>query len=123
VDACQLDVLHDRRHEGVGAVGDGVGFRLDGVFEELVDEDRPFRRDLDGAGHVVPEHLFIVDNLHRATAQDVGGSDHQRIADLLRDLQGLFRTARHAGLRLGNPELADRDAEAIAVLGQIDRLR
>ena len=122
MDAGQLDVLHDRRHEDVGSVGDGVRFGLNGVFEELVDQDGPLRRDLHRPRHVVAEHLLVVDDFHRPAAQDIGGPDHQRIADPLGDLVRLFETAGHAGLRLRNPELADRHAEAVAVLGQVDGL-
>ena len=43
MDARVLDVLHDRGHEGVGAVGEGVGLALQGVLQELVDEDGPLR--------------------------------------------------------------------------------
>ena len=35
MDAGQLDVLHDRRHEGVRAVGDGVRLGLDRVPRNL----------------------------------------------------------------------------------------
>ena len=31
VDAGQLNVLHDRRHKGVGSVADGVGLTFHGV--------------------------------------------------------------------------------------------
>ncbi len=49
----QFDVLHDRRDEGVRAVGDGVGLGLDGVLQELVDQDRPLGRDVHRRRHVV----------------------------------------------------------------------
>ena len=63
VDARQLDVLHDRGDEGVGAVGDGVGLGLDGVLEELVDQDRALRRHVDRREDVVPQHLLVEDDL------------------------------------------------------------
>ena len=40
VDAGLLDVLHDAAHHHALAVGDGVHVDLEGVLEELVDQDR-----------------------------------------------------------------------------------
>ena len=46
MDAGQLDVLHDSRDESIRAVGDGIGFHFDGVFQKLINQDRPLRRDI-----------------------------------------------------------------------------
>ena len=45
-------------------------------------------RDVHGRGHVVAEHLLVVDDLHAAAAQHVGGPHHERVADPLGDRRG-----------------------------------
>ena len=41
MNASQFDVFHDRRHESVGTISQRVGFSLDGVVEESVNQDGP----------------------------------------------------------------------------------
>ena len=47
-------------------VADGVHVHLDGVLEELVDQDRVARGDLEGPDHEAPQAFRVVDDLHRA---------------------------------------------------------
>ena len=55
MDAGQLDVLHDRRDEGVVCRRQmASASHLDGVLEELVDEDRPLRGYSTAAADVLP---------------------------------------------------------------------
>ncbi|OPY04451.1 MAG: hypothetical protein A4E66_02588 [Syntrophus sp. PtaB.Bin001] len=85
MDARQLDVLHDGRDKGVRSVRDGVGLRLDGVFQEFVDENGPLRGDPYGGGHIAFQHLFVMDDFHASAAQNVGRADHEGIADPVGD--------------------------------------
>ena len=52
MDAGQFDVLHDRRNKGVRAVRDCVRLGFDGIFQELIDQNRPVGRDAHGRGDI-----------------------------------------------------------------------
>ena len=43
MDASQLNMLHNRRHKGVGSISDGIGLGFGGVFEEFINQDGSFR--------------------------------------------------------------------------------
>ena len=87
MDAGFLDVLHDAAdHDGAGRIGDCVDVELDGVLEELVDQDRVPRRRGHGVEHVAIERAHVVDDGHGAAAEHVGRPHDQRKADLGRDL-------------------------------------
>ena len=74
--AGQLDVFHNRRDKGIGAIGNSVGLSFYGVFQKLVNQDGPFRRYLYSRGDIVSEHIFIVDYFHSTSAEDIGRSYH-----------------------------------------------
>ena len=123
MDAGQLDVLHDRRDEGVRAVGNGVGLGFDGVFQELVDQDGALRGDIHGRGHIAPEHLLVVNHFHAPAAQDIGRPDHQGIADPPGHLQGLVQGCWPCPIPAGDAELSHHLPEAVPVFGQVDGIR
>jgi len=123
MDPRQLDMLHDGGNEGVGTVGDGVGLHLDGVFQKLVDENGPLRGYPHGRRHIAFQHLLVVDHLHPPSPEDVGGTDHEGVADPRRHGEGLGEVAGHARLRHGNPQFFHHDAEPVPVLRQVDGLR
>lgn len=66
VDAGQLNVLHDRGHEGVRAVGQRVHFRFNGIVQEAVDQHGIFRADLNGFHAIALQVFFIVNDFHAA---------------------------------------------------------
>ena len=68
MDARQLDVLHDAGDEAVFPVADGVGFRLHRMVQKAVDENGTVGGDADGAGHIDPHFLVVVDDLHAPSA-------------------------------------------------------
>jgi len=119
----QLDMFHDRRNKSIRAVRNRVGFRFDGVFQKLVDQNRPLRRDADCRVDIAFEHFLIMYDLHAAPAQHVGGTHHQRITDVTGHFQRLLEIAGHAGFRHGNAQFIHHHAETVAVFRQIDRLR
>ncbi len=96
MNARQFDVFHDGGHKGIRPVGDGVRFGLYGVFQEFVDQYGTLRRDAHSGRHVTLEHFLVMNHFHAASAEDVRGSDHERVADLLGDLEGFVHGARHS---------------------------
>ena len=77
MDARALDVLDDRRDPAVLAVAEHVDVELERALEEAVDEC--------GAGEL--ELLRAARDAHAAAAEDVGGTDEHRVADLLGELR------------------------------------
>ena len=64
-----------------------------------------------------------MDDLHRPPAEDIGRTDHHRIADARRDLLRLRRRKRRAIHRLAQPEAMQKPLEAAAILSEIDGIR
>ena len=123
MDACQLNVLHDRRHKGVGTVADGIRLTFHGVVQETVDEDGAVRGDAYGGLHISHHALVVVHHFHAPAAQHVGGAHHHRIADLSGNLQGFFHRGGHAGFRHGNRQFFHHFPEQIPIFRQIDDCR
>ena len=131
MDAGLLDVLHDAADDDVRAVGDDVDVDLDGVGQELVDEDGRVllagarrqalaARGLHGRVHEVLEARRLVDDLHGAAAEHVRGAHHDRVADALGDLARLGEALGRAPGGRAQVELLEQLAEALAVLGAVD---
>ena len=122
MDAGLLDVLHDAGDIDRVAVGDGVDIDLDRVLQIAVDQHRA------GAGHahrvadVALQPGGVVDDLHRPAAQHVRRADHHRIADALRDRLGLGGGIGGAVVGLAQAEPVQQLLEALAVLGEVDRV-
>ena len=89
-----LDVFHDAGNERVLAIAQAIHIHLDRAGEIAVDQQRPalgddeLRRPVERRGKAldVAVHLAAVgDDLHGAPAENVGRTDHDRIADLVGD--------------------------------------
>jgi len=102
------------------AVADRVDVQLGRVAEELVDQDRVLLGGLDGLLDTGLQAALVVDDPHRAAAEDERRPDQQRIPELAGDLQRVLIAGGRIALRLEQAELLDELVEALAVLGQID---
>src|SRR5699024_5353663 len=123
VDTGLLNVLHHAAEVDVLAIAESVDIDLDGGIQEAVDQDRVLVSDLRGARDVVTQAGLVVDDLHAASAEDVGRADQHRVTDIGRDLTGLLEAgggAEGRGWQLG---VTQDLAELAAVLGQVDGLR
>ena len=69
------------------------------------------------------EALVVVDDLHGPTAEHVARAHQHRVADLLDDLLRLLEGGGGAAGRLRDLEAGAQGVPALAVLGQVDRLR
>ena len=116
VHARLLDVLHDRGDVDLLAVAERVHVELDRVLDEAVEQDR----SADG-GHGRLELVVVVADAHRPAAEHVRGPDEHRVADLLGRRERLVRALDDRPRRAAHAELLDERAEALAVLGQVDR--
>ena len=123
MDAGLLDVLQEPADDHVLAVRDAVDVDLDGVFQELVDQDRlclGIGHRLEGDGHVARELLGRVHDFHGAPAEDVARPHDDREADLLGDGESVLGASRDAAARAVEAELGEQLVEALAVLGTVD---
>ena len=105
------------------AVGEQVEVELDGVLEEAVEQHRM------AVGAPRPpermkcaERLLVVADRHGAAAEHVGRAHQHREADAARDGERLVERARGAVLGLADALLGEQRAEALAVLGEVDRV-
>ena len=109
MDAGLLDVLHHAADDGVLAVGHHIHVDLDGIAQELVDQDGRALVALAAArGQALASTCLqghadegiqpggVVHDLHGPAAEHVRGSHHDRISDLLGDHPRLFQAVRCA---------------------------
>ena len=118
-----LDVLHDPTDDAAGAVCNSVDVGLERVFQKAVDEHRVFRRDARGFHEVLAQRAVVVDDLHRAPAEHVGGAHEHGIPDALCDTHRFLDRAGDPVRRLCDAEPARELFEPLAVLGDVDRVR
>ena len=117
VDPGFLDVLHHRADVRVAPVRDRVDVDLERLLEEAVDEHaalHPLGRRA--------QLVRLVADAHRAAAEDVGRTCEHRVADPSGDADGLVGVGGHAPRRAGDAERAEQPAEALPVLGDVDRV-
>src|SRR5690554_2077095 len=122
VHARLLDVLHDRTDDHIGAVGHRIHVNLDRAIEEVIQQHRAVIGYLHCVTQVALELVFLVDDLHGATAQYVGWAHDQRVADLVRGRDGLVFAAHSGVRRLTQVQALDHLLEALAVLGTVNGL-
>ena len=119
-----LDVFHDPADDHrAGPIGDGVDVELERVFEELVDEHGMLGRRVDGVRHIAVERRGVVDDGHRASAEDVRRPHDDRESDVRRDDARFFARRGRAALGLCDVQLAQEFGEAFAILGEVDGIR
>ncbi|RMU21617.1 hypothetical protein ALP35_05604 [Pseudomonas savastanoi pv. glycinea] len=118
-----LDVLHDRANHHVSPVADRIDVHLDGTVQEVVQQHRAVVGHLNCFAQVTLEFVFLINDFHRAAAQYIGGTHHQRITDLRRSTNG-FVFATHSGVwRLTQVEALDHLLEALTVFGTVNGVR
>ncbi len=118
-----FDVFHDAANDDFIAIGQGIDVALDGIVEETVEQHRRIMRHLDGFAHVAFKVLLLMDDFHGPATEHVGRTNHQRITDFLRQTQRIFFSPRRPVRRLLEAEVVQQLLEALAVFGDVDRLR
>ncbi len=118
-----LDVLHDAGDNHILGVAERVHVHLDGVLQEVIDQHRPLLRILHRLAHIARHGLGVVGDDHGPPAEHIAGPHQHRVADALADGQSLFHAGGRAAGGLRNLQLVEQLAEALAVLGQVNRLR
>ena len=120
MDAGLLDVLHDARDMHGLAVGERIDIDLDRAGEISVEQHRAVAGHHHRLTDVAPEVVEVAHDLHRPSAEHVGGADHQREADLFGELDRLDIAVGDGVFRLLEVEVMDQVLEALAVFGEVD---
>jgi hypothetical protein len=123
VDTGLLDVLHHRADEHVDAVAHRVDVNLDRPLQEAIDQDGVFAGGFGRGPNERRELVVVVDDLHSSTAEDVGGSHHDRVADPAGDETCLVDGPRLPVRGRRDLHLVEELREPPSVLRQIDRVR
>ena len=85
-----------------------------------VHQNRRPVRDIFRIAHILSEVGWIVDDLHRPPAQNVGRPDEHWIADLLRHEHRRIGRRDCPACGLGNVQLSEQQIKAVPVFRQID---
>src|SRR6185503_11211057 len=96
---------------------------LRSLFQKLVDQDGTIRSESDCVVNVRLERFLIVDDRHRASAENVTRTDQHRITDSLRYLTRFLDGSSHAVVRLRNAEFIQQSPEAFAIFSEVYRIR
>ncbi len=123
MDARLFDVLHHAADEHGFAIRNAIHVAFDRVVQEAVEQHRRVVRHLHGLAHVALEVARLVDDFHRAAAQHVRRTHHQRIADFVGELERFVFGARGAVRRLTQAEVLQQLLETLAVFGGVDHVR
>ena len=118
-----FDVLHDAANQHHFAVADSVNVDFDRIVKEAVQQNRRVVRDADRGLEVALQVGFVVDDFHRPTAQDVGRTHHQRVANLFRLLNGHLNGRYGRVRRLFQLQTVNRLLETFTVFGTVNRIR
>ncbi|MBT9166666.1 MAG: hypothetical protein DDT25_01362 [Chloroflexi bacterium] len=86
-----LDVLHYPTNEEIFTVEDGIDLNLGGLFQELVYQDRLFRRYLHCLPHVPQQSFFVVNYLHSPPTQHIGRPDQNGVTNVRGYLRRLLK--------------------------------
>ena len=115
-----FDVFHDAADQDIFAVTHGIDIHFHGIAQEVVQQHRRIVGHAHGLAHVARQVFLGINNLHGAAAQHIGWTHHQRVADVIRQLQRFFRIGRRAVRRLLQPQTLDHLLETLPVLGMVD---
>ncbi len=118
-----LDVFHHGGDKGVLSVGNGIRLCLNGIFEIFINQYRPVGCHTHSSSHVVAQHGFIVNNFHTASAKNIGGSHHERVANAIGNADSAIHVRGHIAFGHGDTKLLHHSIELLAILCKINHLR
>lgn len=121
--ASLLDVLHDAANQHHFAVADGVHIHFYRVVEEAVEQHWRIVRHAHSGLEVAAQVGFVINDFHRAAAQHVRRTHHQRVANFFRLLNGLFDSGHGGVRRLFQLQTVNRLLETLAVFRTVNRVR
>ena len=117
-----LDVLHDAADQNVLAVANRIDVDLDRHIQEAIQQHRAVIGHLHGVSHVGAQIVLVEDDLHGTAAEHIRRAYDEREAHFARQAHRLVLGARGRVRRLLQVQVAHQRLEALAVLGDIDRV-
>ena len=118
-----FNVFHDHANHGRLAVGNAIDVDLDCVFQKTIDQDGAIRRYFNCARHVSAEIRLIINELHRAAAENKARSDQNWITNLACDLYRFVRVHGRTTRRLTQSKLVQHRCEKFSIFRGLDALR
>ena len=91
-----LYMLHDAADEHFFTITDAVNIDFDSQIEEAIQQHRAVIGHFHRLIHIDTQIIFVMDNFHRAAAQDIGRPHHQRVTHLGRNSHGLLYSSGRA---------------------------
>ncbi len=115
-----FDVLHDGADHNIGSVADRIDIDFDSVGKEAIDQHGMLGRRLHRKAHVITQCVYVLNDLHRASAEHVGRSHKHRIANAVGHGFGFFGTARDCACGSLEFQLFEQVVEALAIFRAVD---
>ena len=122
VNAGLLNMLHHTAQVELGAVEERIHINLDSVFQELIDKRGLRGRNLGRIFKVACKVRFIIDDLHAAPAQHIGGTNQHRVPNLVGNTFGTLEGICGTILRRNQTTFLQHARELTAVLSQVNSL-
>ena len=110
-----LDVLHDCTDHGRFAVRNAIDIDLNRIFKKTIDQHWTIRRYLNGAGHITPKILLIIDKLHGAPAENEARPNKCWIANFPGYRDGVFGARGRSIWGLAQTKLVEHGREQASV--------
>ena len=129
VHARLLNMFHHATNEGAAGlpIGPGVAQAINVTFDciaqKAVKQHRRVMADLDRLAHVALQITLFMHDFHGAAAQNIAGTDHQRVAQGGGFLQRLGLGAGGGVGRLAQLQGVQQFLEALPVLSRINHVR
>jgi len=116
-------MFHNTRDDAFFTVRHGIDIDFNGIFEELVNEDRPLRRRLSRFFHKGFQIIFGIDNLHCPTTEHIRRTDHHGITYGRGDLFRFIKRYRDTVIGLSQAKVLEERLELVPVFRNINAFR
>ena len=114
MDTGTLYVFHNAGNQHIHTIGDGIYLHFR-ALHIAVNQYRMVRGNFYCPAHVVAQFCLVVDNLHGAAAQYIGGAHHDRIADISCAVDGILQIGDAESPRTRNLCLGQHFVKALPV--------
>ena len=96
MDTGKLDVFHYSRYKHILSVADGIRLTLCRMVQETVNQNRTVRSNAYGFLHIICQSFIVMNNLHAASSENVGRTNHYRISDAVCNNESLIYIDSHS---------------------------
>ena len=115
-----LDMFHNAAQVELGAVKERIHINLNSVFQELIDERWLRGRNLGRIFKVACKICFVIDDLHTAPAQHIGGTNQHRVPNLIGNAFGALEGICGTILRRDQATFLQHARKLAAILSKVN---